>query len=84
MVCFCPSLTISVNLIPFPDEESPETAPKVEDTPEPAPAPSRGNPKKGGGPASRAGKYYSRGGKPQTPESPAAEDPASDNQRKCP
>lgn len=65
-------------------EESPETAPKVEETAEPAPAPSRGNPKKGGGPAARAGKYYARGGKPQTPESPAAaEDPASDNQRKC-
>lgn len=70
-----------------PDDQDLDDAPQKEEeptSPQP-PAPSRGTAKsRGGGPAARAGKYYNRGGKTQAPkETPVAEEPANDNQRKC-
>ncbi|CAA7266477.1 unnamed protein product [Cyclocybe aegerita] len=65
------------------DEESfsPPAVP-TEVAPAPAPAATRGAQKTRGGPASRGGKYYARGGKPQTKDSSPAEDPAAESQRK--
>ncbi|PPR06893.1 hypothetical protein CVT24_011583 [Panaeolus cyanescens] len=65
------------------DDDAPEVAPVVEKKEAPAPPPSRGTQKTRGGPASRGGKYYARGGRPQaSKDSPAAEDPAPEGQKK--
>jgi len=68
-----------------PDDQDLDDAPQKEEeptSPQP-PTPSRGAAKsRGGGPAARGGKYYNRGGKTQAPrETPAAEEPANDNQK---
>lgn len=72
------------NMFALLDEEAPEPAPqKKEEAPAPAaPSANRGTAKSRGGPASRGGKYYPRGGKPGPKDSAPAEEPAADNQKR--
>jgi len=73
----------NTHLFFFCPEEAPEPAPQKVEAQAASPTATRGNAKTRGGPASRGGKYYARGGKPGPKDGAPAEEPAADNQRKC-
>lgn len=71
------------------EDASPSSSPvpsSAKATPQSSSAPTRGT-QKSRGPASRGGKYYQRGAAarsaPRDPNQPQAEDPVTENQRKC-
>jgi len=83
MVDLFPFLTFSFSLVL--DNQSEVDITTEGPAPTPVTQPPRNTQKqRGGGPAARGGKYYARGGKTQAPKEPTtAEDPVTENQRKC-